>query len=375
MFCDVDPGRNQYMLTGPFARKGYDWWWHSFTARHETTGKEVPFFVEFFLINPARGGSNAILGQMEENRRAGLKPSYLMIKAGCWREKPLQLHRFYAWDEVTIRKGAPFLVATSDALCSDRHLNGRISVSTEQAARPEMMCDEGTIEFDLDIEKIVPFNVGYGASAPFRMLKAFEMYWHAAGMKSLYEGRITLNGERYVVSKETSFGYADKNWGRGFTSPWVWLSSCNLTSNRTGKKLNNSVFDIGGGRPKIYFLALNRKLLSAFYYEGEEFEYNFSKFWTGTRTRFASKETEKEILWHVRQENQDSVLDVQVRCKKSHMLLVNYEEPDGRKRHNRLWNGGDGTGRIRLYRKTKDGLLLIDDMKATHVGCEYGEFD
>lgn len=31
--------RNAYMLQGPLATKGYDWWWHSFTGVNRTTGK------------------------------------------------------------------------------------------------------------------------------------------------------------------------------------------------------------------------------------------------------------------------------------------------------------------------------------------------
>ena len=68
-------------------------------------------------------------------------------------------------------------------------------------------------------------------------------------------------------------------------------------------------------------------------------------------------------------------MDVQIRCPKKEMLLINYEEPNGQKRHNRLWNGGTGVGRIRLYHKTRIGRELIDDISVRNVGCEYGEFD
>ncbi len=194
-------------------------------------------------------------------------------------------------------------------------------------------------------------------------------------MKTGYTGTVTLNGSRYRVTPETCFGYADKNWGRNFTSPWVWLSSNSLVSDVTGERLTHSVFDIGGGRPKVFFVALDRKLLGAFYHEGSEYEFNFSKFWTGTRTEFSSEETEDEILWHVRQENHRAVMVTEIWCRKEEMLFVNYEAPDGTKRHNRLWNGGTGRGVVSLYRKKRGGNELIDRVLVGHVGCEYGEYD
>ena len=233
------------------------------------------------------------------------------------------------------------------------------------------MSDSGSISWEIKIEKKVAFNVGYGASWLFRKLQLFEMFWHAEGMKTLYEGKIVLDGEEYIIKKDKSYGYADKNWGKDFTSPWVWLSSNNLVSRKTGKRLNNSVFDIGGGRPKIGPFALNRKLLSAFYYEGKCFEFNFSKFWTFTRTIFDCHETEEEIIWHVEQKTINNKMVVDITCKKKDMLLINYEAPNGLKRHNRLWNGGNGVGVISLYHKKK----LVDIISAENIGCEYGEFD
>ena len=376
MFNKQDKTRNEYMLTGSFAKKGYDWWWHSFTARNEKTGEEKPFFIEFFLCDPKLGKDEPVFGQLPKNKENGVRPSYLMVKAGCWGEEHCQLHRFFGINQVDIHGKAPYSVSAGDCLACDEKLCGSVSVTPEEAkAHPEYMCDSGTIEWELSLDKQVAFNVGYGASRFFRAIKAFEMYWHAEGMKTLYSGHVIFNGEKYIVTPETSFGYADKNWGRGFTSPWVWLSSCCMKSRKTGKTLENSVFDIGGGRPKIFFFALDRKLLGAFYYEGEEYEFNFSKFWTAPQTEFESKETDSEIIWHVRQENRHAVMISDITCKKRDMLLVNYEAPDGSKRHNRLWNGGNGVGRVQLFGKTKGGLELIDDIDVTNIGCEYGEYD
>ena len=56
------------------------------------------------------------------------------------------------------------------------------------------------------------------------------------------------------------------------------------------------------------------------------------------------------------------------------MLFVNYEAPDGEKRHNRLWNGGNGWGTVKLYDRRAGKLELVDEIEATHIGCEYGEY-
>ncbi|MBQ6441907.1 MAG: hypothetical protein IJJ13_04875 [Lachnospiraceae bacterium] len=375
MFNRHDVTRNEMMLHGSLARCGYDWWWHSFTAQDAETGADLPFFVEYFIINPALGGDTPVLGQSKENRDAGLRPSYVMVKAGCWGEHACQLHRFYAINDVQIRAKAPYELKMEDCYASEKRITGKICISEEaQKRHPEWMCDAGEMEWDLEVEKQIAFNVGYGASKPLREAEAFAMYWHAEGMKSAFKGTITCNGRKYTVTPEKSFGYADKNWGRDFTSPWVWLSSNCLKSRMTGKKLMNSVFGIGGGRPKIYFVPLDRRLLSAFYYEGKEYDFNFSHVWMRVKTRFSFKEDEERVYWHVRQENRHAVMDTRIVCRKADMLLVNYEAPDGSKKHNRLWNGGNGIGLIRLYDKTPYGLLLVDEIEATHIGCEYGEY-
>ena len=371
-----DLTRNQCMLVGPLATCGYDWWWHSFTAHHEQTGEERAFFIEYFVCNPALATDEPVLGQLPANKEMGRKPSYLMVKAGTWGEGKCQLHRFFPWKDVEVGLGAPYYVQADDCFACDTDLMGSVSVSAEDAAaHPEWMCDAGSMAWDLHLDKQIAFNVGYGASQPFRAADAFEMYWHAEGMKTLFGGVVVFNGQRYIIDPETSFGYADKNWGSNFTSPWVWLSSCNLVSSITGKRLENSAFDIGGGRPKVYFMPLQRKLLSLFVYEGREFEFNFSKLWTHCKTEFDCQEAEDDIVWHVRQETTTAVMETDVRCPKAQMIFANYESPDGEKRHTRLWNGGTGVGRVRLWEKTDDGLVLVDDVTARNIGCEFGEYD
>lgn len=111
-----------------------------------------------------------------------------------------------------------------------------------------------------------------------------------------------------------------------------------------------------------------------FYYEGKEYDFNFSKLHLKVKTEFACEELEDLIVWHVRQENIHAAMETDVFCLKRDMLLVNYEAPDGSKHHNRLWNGGNGWGTVKLYDRQGDRFILTDEIEATHIGCEYGEY-
>ena len=375
MFDHHDITRDAFMLHGPLARKGYDWWWHSFTAQDAQTGEDKAFFIEFFTCDPALAEDEPVLGQLPANRAAGKRPSYLMVKAGTWGKDHCQLHRFFAWKDVKLHGDAPYQIEAADCLACETALRGHITITPEEAEKhPEWMCDAGDMRWDLTVDKQIAFNVGYGASKPMRDAEAFAMYWHAEGMKSAYSGEIVFNGRRYTVTPEKSYGYADKNWGRDFTSPWVWLASSHLTSRKTGKQLMNSAFDIGGGRPKIYFVPLDRRLLGVFYYESKEYDFNFSKLHLKVKTEFSFEEGKELVHWKVRQENIHAVMETEVFCRKEDMLLINYEAPDGSRRHDRLWNGGNGWGTMRLYDKKDGGLEMVDEIDADHVGCEYGEY-
>nr|MCR5320319.1 hypothetical protein [Lachnospiraceae bacterium] len=76
MFNKHDINRNECMLRGTLKKKGYDWWWHSFTGRDVETGEEKPFFIEYFLCNPALAEEKPVFGQLPENQKIGKRPSY-----------------------------------------------------------------------------------------------------------------------------------------------------------------------------------------------------------------------------------------------------------------------------------------------------------
>lgn len=155
MFNHHDIIRDSCMLHGPLAHHGYDWWWHSFTPQDAETGEDKPFFIEFYVCNPALAEEEPVLGQLPENRAAGKKPSYLMVKVGTWGEDACQLHRFFAWKDVSLHPDAPYRIEAADCLACETALKGSVNITAEDAAaHPEWMCDAGTMTWDLTIDKI-----------------------------------------------------------------------------------------------------------------------------------------------------------------------------------------------------------------------------
>lgn len=366
--------KNLYMLRGLGRKNSYDWWWHSFTGYSKRTGEPKSFFIEYFIINPSLSPKVIQFGKPFENTKKEHKPSYIMIKAGAWEKKAKQIHNFYPVSALSFNKHKLELNVGNCSL-TETNLSGSVSLSVSDALNhPEYMSNSGTMSWNLSADKLIPFNVGYGTSGLFRSFWLFEMYWHALGVKTMYSGSVTYDGEEYTVTPQRSFGYADKNWGRDFTNPWLWLSSCSLISLISGKRLKNSCFDIGGGRPKILGKAFKKELLFFFYHEGKTYEFNFSKFWKKSTVKYSVSQTNDLLHWSVTAQDKKNFIDVDVYCKKKDMLLMNYTSPNGLRLHTKLWNGGTGYGEIRLYKKVKRNLETIEHAHVENCGCEYGEY-
>lgn len=373
--------KNRYMLKGVLKKNGYDWWWHSFTGYNKLTGEPKSFFIEYFIVNPALSPQTIIFGQKKNSQSLLddgenlVKPCYVMIKAGAWGKDAKQIHAFYPTEKLIIKKGRDFSLSAGCCNFSETQISGAIAMpQTEAAAHPEYMSDAGSMAWKLKVKKCIAFDVGYGTSWFFRTLNAFQMYWHAQGVKTEYTGSVVLDGQEYIVPEEKSYGYADKNWGRDFTSPWIWLSSCNLVSQITGNKLENACFDIGGGCPKVFGIPFNRKVLTFFHMNGKKYQFNFSHFWKKSRVQFSFNEEGELLHWYVSAEDRKYLMDVDIYCRREDALFINYEAPTGRKDFDRLWNCGNGHGELKFFTKKKKALELVEDAKVFNCGCEYGEY-
>lgn len=375
-----DLKRNSYVWRGfgllrSFQKKrGYMRWWHSFSGVQEKTGESRTFFVEFFIINPGLGGDRPILGRHPYYRKRGMKPSYVMVKAGVFPgpdgQPGKQLHAFYPISVLNATE-SPLVMQVEDCIYREDHLTGCIDVTPQEARRRSLMSDAGYMAWDLEVHKAVSCHTGFLAWPLFQALNALDSYWHGEGARSFFRGSVTLDGETYQVTADTSYGYADKHWGRSFNSPWLQLACGKLTSGRTGRELRHSVLAVNGCCPRFFFLPLRRRLMIQLTYTGEDHEFGMNGQFLLSRCRWSVGENGKRLVWHILSRNRTHMVKISGTCPKSQMLKLQYESPDGARPRGPLWAGGAGAGTIEIYRLTKEGRELLDTLHMDGALCEY----
>lgn len=371
-----DLARNANMLRRSLAKKGYMRWWHSFSGTQPETGETRTFFVEFFIVNPRRGGSRPILGQHPHSKKQGLKPSYIMVKAGVFPDAEgndgRQLHAFYPVSALQAT-GNPLIMQLEgdpEAHCragrcfySEDRLTGFVEVTPEEARRRSYMTDSGFMEWDVNIRKAVTCHTGKWSGKFFQALNMLDSFWHGEGIRSFFHGNVNLDGMHYEILPETSYGYADKHWGRYFNKPWFQFACGKLASQRCGQELRHSVLAVNGLCPRFLLFPLKPRLMLQLTYMGEDFEF--------TRCKWETKETGKRYVWHILAQNKRAVVKVSGSCTKAEMLQLRYEGPDGQKPDFPVRAGAGGIGNVQIYRKDSGNRELMDTLKLEMALCIY----
>lgn len=369
-----DLDRNAYMLRGSFARRGYVRWYHSFKGTAPATGKTRTFFVEYLIMNPALGASQPILGQHPYFKKRGMKPSYIMVKAGVFPdengEDGRQLNAFYPMTSLKVTR-SPFVLQAEDCFYSENRIAGFVDISEEEARRRSLMTDAGVMEWDLEVHKAVACHAGFIANPFFTAIGALTSFWHGEGIRSFFRGTVSLDGVVYEVTPDQSWGYADKHWGRRSNSPLLRLACGHLTSGRTGRELKHSALAVDGCCPRFLCFPLRRRLLIQLTYMGEDFEFHFARPGTLSRCKWKVKETNKRFIWRITAQNRDAVIRLNLSCSKEQIMALTYENPDGSLPAVPLFGGGAGSGTLEIYRRQAKTVQLIDTLSIKDALCEY----
>lgn len=373
---------NGYKLKGSLKKSGFDRWRYYFNGVNAASGEERLFYIELMSENPGVSFDHTILPQSDEDKKldagdlqdalAGnidvkpaasekLIPSYACVRAGVFGSKPKQLNRFFANSEMIFDKRA-FGVKAGGCAFSDNELYGVLAI-TEVEARSftEWGTSAGRMEWNLKYER------DFDAPESFAKDGA---HWLAGGLTARFSGMVTIDGQEYAVSPDHSFGYVEKSWGPALPVPFMHISSSRLTSIFTGKVMKDSGFALEGN--------YDGRLVALTKFDGETYDFGpqqkISKYtcqWSCVRS--PANEGSEELHWSASVNCKKYILDVDVYCPASEMLVKDYWLPDGTLL--KVLCGGSGTGEIRLYKQIKKSLELIQHAKILGASCEYGEKD
>lgn len=360
-----DKFRNAYMLRGGLAKKGYMRWWHSFRGTTPGENKSRTFFVEYFLMNPGILNSKIVL--------SGKEASFCMIKAGVFPEgedEGIQMNAYYPITSLRVTQD-PFYVKMGQSSFSETHIAGSVWISERKAMDSNWETDSGSMEWNLDLCKNIACHTGPISGPICTLLNAVDSFWHGEGIKSQYQGTVTLNGEIYEVEPETCYGYADKHWGRKYHQPWLQLSGNQLISEKTGKALKYSAFAVDGCYTRFFGLQLNPKLMIQLTYTGEDFEFSFARPLSLSRIKWNKKRTAKRIIWQIKAVNRKAMIKCSISCPRKTLFSIDYKSPDMQQSGTSLMASGEATGIIELYRKSSEGYQKIDTLRFEHGISEY----
>ncbi|MCR4597467.1 MAG: hypothetical protein K5678_00370 [Acetatifactor sp.] len=358
-----DLDRNAYMLCGPFAKRGYLRWWHSFSGISLETGERRNFFVEYLILNPVPG---------KPKKEQAPVSSYVRVSAGVFPKEGLPGLQISTYHKIQDCKYAkkPLYFQVDDNVLRENRITGRVNevLSYDAFGDPDQ---QNECDWDLEIHKTICCHTGFLASPFFCAMNALDSFWHGEGIKTHFRGRITLNGEDFEVLDDDCNGYADKHWGRSYHTDWLQLASCTLLSERTGKILKHSAFALDGCCPRFLFLRFQPKLILQLTYTGEDFYYSFANPLRSARLKWGTKERKDSYTWHVKAANKDSMVKLSITSPKDSMMKVRYENPDGSKPSPKPKAGAEGYGTIDLYRLTPAGKVWLDTLTIQNTLCVF----
>lgn len=353
-----------------------------FNGTENTTGLERKFFIELAAVNPMRSPSDAILGfrarakiaeEDLQNVLAGtsaayslesetiVTPSYVVVRAGVLGERAKQICAYFPYNDVKVSSRI-FEAEAGACRFSEQKLSGRLECSLSYLnTHPELLCSAGSIMWDLQYELRSDFTDGF---------KGSSRVWFATGARTVFAGSIFVDGSEYNVSPQKSLGYIDRSWGNSMQDDWLHLSSSNLTSLITGKTLQKSCCVLQGVYGGRISLLLNFEE-ERFTFTADSAKRAYSSTWECTQ--MPADEDDERLHWSVSLENKKYVIDVDVYCPVSQLFVRTLELPEGGRTVLKLLCGGNGTGEIRLYKKVKKNIEIIEHAHIANALCEFGK--
>jgi hypothetical protein len=350
-------------------KKGISWWRHVFTGLSAADGSPASVFIEYIAINPSlspdvvirscKVAEDAIqITSLQPAKRKPERPSYIMTRAGLFgRDGIIFENVLPSCEEGGLRHiKTENKIAFNDCILSDNTITGIIEQNSviyslfSDSTRKDLFLWDITAKETALLNAVIAHN---------------KIKWKCTASKTPIQGNIQINEETYSFS-EPAFCYFDKLISKEIPSYWFSIAGAHIVSKITNKRMETSCFVVQGfSADKInIFLALEHIHLA--FKPGQIFS---------RQSNVSCVKNEENIHWTVSAQDGKYMLDIDIFCAAEEMKLRNYDSPDGNGIILSLLTGATGSGEIRLYRRLKNGLELIEHADVENALCEFGGED
>lgn len=361
-----------------------DLWRYFFTAQEKGTGVERSFFIELEFLNPGLNPSSVVLGfdsrvqaspEQLQNVLAGtvsakqfksenlVVPSYVSVKIGFLGKGAKQLCSYYPLNDVKI-SSKTFEIEVGKCVFTENRLIGLICQnSSDVQEHPGSFSDTGMISWDLRYEIKNQKDSGYSSK---------DFNWIPIGNSTVFAGQIVVDGREYSVFPKKSFGFFDRFYGGIVPTDLFHISSSHLTSLISGKLLENSSFSVHGIFKNRLSVLLN--------YEGMETDFcanassrSYNSISDCSTT--VDSENEDKLHWSLSVHNKKIVIDIDAYSVSNNLFVRTFELPEGFRKVIKQVSGVSFSGEIRIYKKDKKNLELLEHAQFLNALCEFGSLE
>jgi hypothetical protein len=355
-------------ITSP-RKKGISWWRHIFTGLSSASGDTASLFVEYVVINPSLSPDSVLraskiakdpaqIGSLSPARPKHPKPSHIVTRASLFSSDGIIFENFLPASQLKHKKSKKGETALmfSECVLGDSAIAGTI----EQNSVIYSLFSDSTRK------DAFSWNIAAKETALMNTVIAYNKFtWKCSVSKTLIKGAVQINEETYNFT-EPSFCYFDKLSAKEIPSYWFSISGAHIMSKITNQRLEASCFVVQGFSPDEanIFLALERIHLV----------FKPHRIFKQKNPTSCSK-NEETIHWTVSAQNRQYVLDIDIYCRAENMKLRNYDSPAGNGIILSLLTGAAGSGEIRLYKRLKKSLELIEHAEVENALCEFGGED
>lgn len=374
--------KNKYRMPSMLRKKGFCTHRFFFTGYEKNTGVSRKFFIEVSQLNPYRSPAETVFGfksrvtVSEKDLQYALAgtdsvkpifkeeivcPSYVVVRAGVYGKSAKQV---CSYDNVKNMKvsAAPFSLSVGGCLFDENSLSGKIFCSRDDVFNhPEYFCSAGSAAWSL--------TYAIKSEGTFTRHGKPYLRWFPAGANVEFSGVMVMDGLEYLVSPDKSAGFIDFCAGKNFPLPLIHISSSDLTSVITGTHLGDSCFAVHGvfGENVSLFMQHEDMSLS---FPPKSCSRFASNVWNCTI--MSEDDADEKLHWSVSVSNKYWIVDIDCYCLSRDMFVREFELPEGDKKTIKVLCGGNGYGEMKIYKRLKKNIELIEQARIESSLCEYG---